>query len=142
MPRKYRRWSRAEYDQLEQLVNEDRRYSEIAEIMGREPMSIQGAVQRLGMSRKERMSLRARKDWKEIDQKLVECIELRLMTVPQACRHINSIGHSVGLSMLYKRAHTLPPSVQRMARENAVRRMTSVCRRIHLGMAARRRAAS
>lgn len=140
MPRKYRRWSRAEYDQLEKLVNAGYRYADIAKKMGRELNSIIGAAQRLGLMSSERRAWRLKKDWSDVDRLLTDCIESRLMTITQASKYMGSIGRPVGVSMLYKRLRKLPPDVQRRARDNATRRMFAVCQRVHRQVAAKRAA--
>jgi hypothetical protein len=131
MARKYRRWSRDEYDRLETLINQRWRYADIAAEMGREIYSVIGAAQRIGLMSKERQGWRMRKDWAEIDRTLTDCIEAKMMTVPQAHAYMTSIGQPVAMGALYRRLKTMPLDVQRRAKKNTVMRMTAVCHRVH-----------
>jgi hypothetical protein len=135
MARKYRPWSRAEYDQLETLLNQGLSYAATAETMGRERISVQGAAQRIGIMSPERRRWRVRRDWPEIDALLEECIETRLMTMPQAHAHIAALGYSVSKSALYGRLSN-HYSLKMRARANSQRRMTAVCRRVHAAQTA------
>ena len=131
MARKYRRWSRDEYDRLETLINQRWRYADIAADMGREIYSVIGAAQRIGLMSKERQGWRMRKDWAEVDRTLTDCIEAKMMTVPQAHDYMASIGQPVAMGALYRRLKTMPLDVQRRAKKNTVMRMTAVCHRVH-----------
>lgn len=130
MARKYRPWSRAEYDRLEELVSVGYRYVDIANAMGRETLSVQGAAQRIGLTSHERMSNRKRDDWPEIDRMLTDCIEAKLMTIPQARNYMASVGKPINVGLLYRRMKTLPADVKMRARKNAQRRMVAVCGRM------------
>lgn len=140
MARKYRRWSRDEYDQLEQMVNAGYRHTDIATAMGREVVSIRGAVQRLGLGSVERNRHKLSRDWTQVDALLTDCIESRLMTVPQASQYMTNIGQPTGVTILYKRLKKLPLEVRHRARHNATRRMIAVCHRVHRQVAAKRAA--
>lgn len=131
MARKYRRWSRDEYDRLETLINQRWRYADIAADMGREIYSVIGAAQRIGLMSKERQGWRMRKDWAEVDRTLIDCIEAKMMTVPQAHDYMTSTGQPVAMGALYRRLKTMPLDVQRRAKGNSVMRMTAVCHRVH-----------
>ncbi|WP_280568157.1 hypothetical protein [Chromohalobacter sp. 296-RDG] len=140
MPRKYRPWSHNEYDTLEALINEGLSYADIAARMGRETMSVQGTAQRIGLSCRERQGKAHRKhDWHEIDALLEDCIEARMMTVPQAAKRIQALGYSVSQSSLYNRVNQ-SRELRKQAIHNKRLRMTSVCRRVHRQMAARKAA--
>lgn len=130
MPRKYNPWSRQEYDTLEALINEGLSYSAIAERMERELLSVQGTAQRLGMTNSARQGWRKRQDWPAIDRLIEECIETRLMTIPQAAVYIRSVGHTVCQASIYDRVNQ-SRALKARARQNKRLRMTAVCRRIH-----------
>lgn len=129
MPRKYRDWSREEYDRLEALLKQGLTYAQAAVEMGRETLSVQGAAQRIGLMSHERLSWRKRKDWPQIDALLAECIETRLMTVPQAAKHITALGYKTSAGSLYERLKQ-NPDLKKRARMNAQRRMASVGQRV------------
>ncbi|TDX29140.1 hypothetical protein DFO67_108184 [Modicisalibacter xianhensis] len=129
MSRKYRPWSRAEYDRLEALLKQGLTYAQIAVEMGRERLSVQGTAQRIGLSSHDRQGRWRRRDWTVIDTLLAECIETRLMTVPQAAKHITALGHDVCASSLYERIKA-NPDLKKRARMNAQRRMVSVGQRL------------
>lgn len=139
MARKYRRWSRDEYDRLETLVNQRWRYADIAADMGREINSVLSAAQRIGLMSRERYAQRLRRDWTEVDRTLIDCIESRMMTVPQASKYLASVGLATNTCLLYRRLKTMPIDVRRRAKDNAVMRMTAVCHRVHRKMAAEQR---
>ncbi|WP_129141487.1 GcrA family cell cycle regulator [Modicisalibacter coralii] len=137
MPRKYRPWSRQEYDTLEALINEGLSYAQVAERMGRERMSVQGTAQRIGLTHPDRQGHQKRRDWPEIDRILEDCIETRLMTVPQATKHLKALGYRICQTAIYTRV-----GQDRYLRDRAIQnkrlRMAAVCRR----NAARRKAAA
>lgn len=129
MPRKYRPWSRAEYDRLEQLINAGWRYADIADDMGRGVLSIQGTAQRIGLMSDERRSWRKRQDWPEIDRMIIDCIECSKMSVPQVSRHLGALGKPTAQTLIYRRLETMPQAVRRQAKENGNRRRSAASHR-------------
>lgn len=126
----WREWERAEYDQLDAMLEQGLGYTKIAQTMGITPTQAKGAAQRLGLMRSDRIGKhRIRPDWAEIERITEDCLEVRLMTVPQAHRHLKALGYRLGISTLYARVRTCP-GLQRQADINAKRRKSEVGARV------------
>lgn len=129
MPRKYRPWSREEYDLLERaILHENRRYSDVAAELGREVTSVRGAAQRIGISERRRHWRQI--DWSPLDPMIIDMIECELMTVPQVSKRLQALGHDVHQSAIYRRLHSLPRSVRERAKRNGTLRRVSVGERV------------
>lgn len=135
----WREWSRDEYNTLERLLDQGLTYPQIAKSMSLSETQIKGAAQRLGMMSKERLGKhRVRSDWPEIDRIARDCIECRLMTIPQAHRYLAALGHKLGLSTLYKRVADTDDKLRARAETNAKRRKVAVGQRNSRALAAKR----
>ena len=131
MPRKYRPWSRAEYDRLEELVNAGWLYAEIAADLGRDVIPVRGTAQRLGLSSRRHQHWRRRNDWPEVDAIITDCIEAQLMTATQVATYLAAIGKPVSVASVYRRIEQLPTDVQSRAKRNGSMRRSAVCSRIN-----------
>ncbi len=132
----WREWERAEYDRIEQLLEQGMGYTQIAKVMGITPTQAKGAAQRLGLMKPERMGAhRRRDDWTTIDRITEDCIEARLMTIPQAHQHLAALGYTLALSSLYRRVRQ-NAELKRRAVLNSKRRKQLVGARIQAGRAA------
>lgn len=135
----WRDWDRAEYDHLDHLLEQGLGYAKIALIMNITRTQAKGAAQRLGLMRSDRIGKhRVRTDWAEIDRIAEDCIEARLMTVPQAHRHLKALGYDMGLSTLYSRVRE-NAALKRQADSNAQRRKSEVGARVQAGRHAKRK---
>lgn len=134
----WRDWDRQEYDLVEELLEQGLGYEQIARRMGITPNQAKGAAQRLGLMKRERLGAHRRlRDWPEIDRITRDCIEARLMTVPQAHSHLAALGHTLALSSLYRRVRE-DAELKRQADKNATRRKQVVGARVQAARKARR----
>ena len=131
MPHDYRPWSRQEYDHLERRLAEGAHHAGIARELGRTLGSVQATAARLALT-DQSTAWNRRKDWPAIDRLLLECIECRGMTVPQAGGYIAAMGHPVNVNMLYPRLKGLPKETQRQARENSRLRRAATAHRMRM----------
>jgi len=85
-------WSRADYDLLEARLTAGHRYADIADEMGRSVISCRGTAQRIGLATSDNRLWRKRRDWPEIDTLITDCIQAKLMTIPQVASYLAAIG--------------------------------------------------
>ncbi|MGE4534696.1 hypothetical protein [Halomonas sp.] len=130
MPRKWTEWPRRQLDQLEELIGAGLTYAQVAERIGRPESEVIGAAQRIGLQDPARMAWRRRTDWPEIERIMTDCIEAKLMTIPQTRQYLIAVGHPVSLGGLYERLKTMPRDLQRRARANGKKRRAACCSRM------------
>ncbi|MCL7941178.1 hypothetical protein M8009_12870 [Halomonas sp. ATCH28] len=131
MPQPRRPWSRVEYDRLDELLAAGYRYADIAADLGRGVIETRGTAQRIGLTHKARMGWR-RRDWAPIDAAIIDCIEARCLSVPQAARHLTALGTPVAAGTIYKRLAAMPSQVRKQATENGRRRKRSNAERMRM----------
>lgn len=142
MARKWREWPRPMLDQLSQLIEAGHTYAQVAERLGRPETEVKGAAQRIGLQRQERLGWRRRTDWPEIERIVTDCVEARLMTLPQARDHLAALGYQIGLSTLYKRLESMPRSISDRAKRNGAARKAACCTRMRRRQEMQRRTAA
>jgi len=116
-------WSRAELDALQQMVEGDYRYAEIARHLGRTVRQVESAAQRLGLQSRERAG------WNRIPadraarlrEIIADCIEVRRMTCLDTTRYLNAIGEPVSNTWVDRQIAVLGRQYRKQVRMNTSR---------------------
>lgn len=108
-------WDRADFDRLQDLLAEGHSFEEIARRMGRTYNGIRCAVDRLGLTDRERWRHRLRDDWDEIERIAEACIEVEQMCIAQVAQRLAALGHAVTPQALHSRLRRRHPELHRQA---------------------------
>ncbi|MDR5867260.1 hypothetical protein [Halomonas koreensis] len=130
-------WAREDFDRLEGLLAEGLGFEEIARRMGRTYNGIRCAVDRLGLTDRERWRHRLRDDWPEIERIAEACIEVERMCIAQVAQRLAALGYIVTPQALHARMREHHPELHRQAVQFAEHRRQQ-WRHIHGKRRARR----
>ncbi|MBB3142781.1 hypothetical protein [Halomonas organivorans] len=114
-------WNRADFDRLEQLLDEGLGFEEIARRMGRTYNGIRCAVARLGLTDRERQRYRLREDWPELEPIIEACIQVERMGVPQIVDRLTALGYVITRAAIHYHLRQFP-ELHREVVSNAERR--------------------
>lgn len=117
-----KRWTRAEYDELERLIRQKLRYRQIGQRLGRSEISVKCAAYRIGM-RNPTGKRWAGHDWPLIDPKIQDLIECQKLSAPQIAEWLTKLGQPIHASTVYDRIAKMPADVRRQAKQNARQRL-------------------
>ncbi|WP_413616447.1 hypothetical protein MRB56_09270 [Halomonas cupida] len=107
-------------------------YQAIADELGMTPGQVYAYARRQGFTDPARQGAWKRRDWAEVDEKIRECVEARCMSLNQVVDYLNALGICTSYSSVRKRVLQMPKEVQKQARENGQRRISSNAYRMRL----------
>jgi len=129
-------WTREDFDTLERYLDQNLKFAEIGRRMGRTYNGIRCAVDRLGLTDRERSRYRRRPDWHILEPIIIDCIESELMSGPQIIKRLASMGVTLTNAGLHNHLQEMHPSLRNRIRRNAQRN-----RNAWIAIHAKRRAA-